>query len=289
MALFTVLIIAATVIFSYMGFNKYGFIDSYLFDVRRIIQDKQYYRIITSGFLHGSLGHLIFNMFSLYSFGSGIEIHFGPVPFLIIYFVSIIGGGLLSLILHRNHEYRALGASGGVCGIIFAAIFLLPGSSVYIFFIPYPIPAHIYAVAFLAISYVGIRGQVGNIGHDAHLGGAIIGLAAATIMYPYIIKANPVMYPAVAVLSIAMLLLLYFDPLDKSEHAYKTINIKQKRKKKITFKEPLAKPTDDEILNRLLEKVSKSGINSLNYVEVQQLERISKSKREQQKKATLEY
>lgn len=280
MALFTVLIIAVTVVFSYLGFTKYGFVDRYLFDVQRIIQDKQYYRIITSGFLHANLGHLIFNMFSLYSFGEGIELLFGPITFLIIYFVSIIGGGLLSLILHRNHEYRALGASGGVCGIIFACIFLMPGSSVYMFFIPYPIPAHIYAVAFLAISYVGIRGQVGNIGHDAHLGGAIIGLATTTAMYPYIIKANPIMYPAVAVLSIAMLLLFYFDPLDKSEHAYKVTNIRPKRKKKIVFEKPPAQPTDDEILNRLLEKVSKKGINSLSYVEVQQLERISKSKRQ---------
>jgi membrane associated rhomboid family serine protease len=281
-ALFNIAIIAATAIFSYLGFTKEGFAERYLFDAQRILADKQYYRIISSGALHGSWGHLIFNMFSLYSFGSEIELHFGRVQFLVIYFVSIIGGNLLSLVLHRNHEYRALGASGGVCGIIFACVFLLPGSSVYIFFIPVPIPAYIFAVVFLAVSYFGLRGQVGNIGHDAHLGGAIIGLAVTTAMYPYIIAENPVLYPVVMGLAIAMLVLLYLYPLYTSKHVYKTVSSKPRRREISDDNEPAVEPTDEEVLNRLLEKVSKSGINSLSYVEVQRLKQISKRRKQQQ-------
>ncbi|MGD9109649.1 MAG: rhomboid family intramembrane serine protease [Phycisphaerales bacterium] len=280
---FNIAIIAVTAIVSYLGFTKYGFAERYLFDSQRILADKQYYRIVSSGALHGSWGHLIFNMFSLYSFGSEIELHFGWVQFLTIYFVSIIGGSLLSLVLHRNHEYRAIGASGGVCGIIFACIFLLPGSSVYIFFIPIPIPAYIFAVVFLAVSYFGLRGQVGNIGHDAHIGGAIIGLAVTTAMYPYIITENPVLYPVVMGLALIMLVLLYLHPLYLSRAVHKTVRSRPQQQEREGNYKPPAEPTDEEILESLREKVSKSGSNSLTYVEMQRLERILKQRKEQQK------
>ncbi|MBN1796227.1 MAG: rhomboid family intramembrane serine protease [Sedimentisphaerales bacterium] len=275
------LIIAATGVFSYLGFSRYGFIERYLFDIQRILRDRQYYRIFTSALLHGSWTHLIFNMFTLYSFGSAIEKDFGIWQFLLIYVSGILGGNLLSLVLHRNHEYRALGASGGVCGIVFACIFLLPGSSVYLFLIPYPIPAHIYAVGFMLFSYFGLRSQAGNIGHDAHLGGAIVSLLVTTAMYPYIIRENPILYPGVLIMAVAMLLLLYLNPLHLPQAAAKPKIYKpQKEHQEDKTEEPDDEPTDEEILNQLLEKVSKSGIHSLNYIERQKLEMISKRKKQ---------
>jgi membrane associated rhomboid family serine protease len=202
-------IIAATVYFSYRGFASTAFLNRYLFSTREILEDRQYYRILSSGALHADWVHLLFNMFSLYSFGSAIELLFGRVTFLATYLAGIIGGNILALILHRKETYRALGASGGVCGVIFACIFLLPGTSVQMFFIPIPIPASIYAILFMLISYFGIRSQFGNIGHDAHLGGAIIGLLTATIFHPWIVPQNPVLYPAVMVLAISLMILSY--------------------------------------------------------------------------------
>ena len=209
LALVNIAIIAATAYFSYRGFTTPGFLDRYLFSTPEILEDKQYYRILTSGALHADWVHLIFNMFSLYSFGSAIELLFGRVTFLAIYLAGIIGGNILALILHRKEYYRALGASGGVCGVIFACIFLLPGTSVYIFFIPFPIPASIYAIVFMLVSYFGVRSQFGNIGHDAHLGGAVIGLLTATVFHPWIVPENPVLYPAIIVLATALMILLY--------------------------------------------------------------------------------
>jgi membrane associated rhomboid family serine protease len=205
----SIAIIAITVYFSVKGFSSSAFLNRYLFSTREILEDRQYYRILTSGALHADWVHLLFNMFSLYSFGSAIELLFGRVTFLATYLAGIIGGNILALILHRKETYRALGASGGVCGVIFACIFLLPGTSVQMFFIPIPIPASIYAILFMLISYFGVRSQFGNIGHDAHLGGAIIGLLTATAFQPSIVPQNPVLYPAIIVLAISLMILLY--------------------------------------------------------------------------------
>src|SRR3954454_14958115 len=172
-SVFTILTIAVTVYFSVLGFKSGAFVERFIFCPQYILRDKQYYRLITSGFLHADWLHLLFNMYSLYAFGRNLELLMGPTKFLGIYFASIIGGNLLSLFLHRHHVYRAYGASGGVCGIIFASIFLT-GSGVYIFLIS--IPGWLYAILFLIGSFYGIKNARDNIGHDAHLGGAIIGL-----------------------------------------------------------------------------------------------------------------
>lgn len=141
LAICNVLIVAITVYISYQGFKHADFMDKYLFSTERVLRGREYHRFITSGFIHLNWPHLLFNMFSLYVFGGQLESVFGALPFLLIFFVSILGGGMLSLFLHRHHDYRALGASGGVCGIIFASIFLLPGGGIYIFPIPIAIPA----------------------------------------------------------------------------------------------------------------------------------------------------
>ena len=204
-----IVIIAVTAYFSYRGFASTAFLNRYLFSTRDILENRQYYRILSSGALHADWVHLLFNMFSLYSFGSAIELLFGRVTFLATYLAGIIGGNILALILHRKEHYLALVASGGVCGVIFACIFLLPGTSVQMFFIPIDIPANVYAVLFMLISYFGVRSQFGNIGHDAHLGGAIIGLLTATAFHPSIVPQNPVLYPAIIVLAISLMTLLY--------------------------------------------------------------------------------
>jgi membrane associated rhomboid family serine protease len=212
LAITNIVIIAITAYFSYRGFVNLSFLRHYLFSTRAILDDKQHYRIISSGALHADWIHLLFNMFSLYSFGSAVEFLFGPLTFLAIYLSAIAGGGLLALLVHRNEDYYALGASGGVCGIIFACIFLISGTSVQMFFLPIPIPAHIYAILFMLVSFYGIRAQRDNIGHDAHLGGAIIGLITATILHPSIVPKNPVLYPAVMLLAILLLVVLYIRP-----------------------------------------------------------------------------
>src|ERR1700754_1606836 len=121
------ILIIANFAISYKGFTNEAFFDRYKFEVDKILINKDYKRLVTSGFLHVSWSHLIFNMISLYFF-SGVESYLGSGRFLIIYFSSLVGGELLSLLVHKNHgEYSSVGASGAICGIIFAAIAILPG------------------------------------------------------------------------------------------------------------------------------------------------------------------
>src|SRR5436190_18225115 len=120
----TVAILILTSCVSLIGFHNPAFQDNYLFSVREILAEKQFRRLITSAFLHANWRHLLLNMISLYIFGGAIELFFGSGQFLLIYFASIIGGDLLSLWIHRHHEYRAYGASGGVSGLSFAYIIL---------------------------------------------------------------------------------------------------------------------------------------------------------------------
>ena len=136
---------------------------------------------------------------------------YGPRTLLLIYFSSILGGSLLSLFIHRHHDYRALGASGGVCGVIFASIFLLPGSSITMFPLPIGIPAYLYAVLFLVGSCIAHRRRSDNIGHDAHLGGAIIGLLVAAALYPKLIFAAPWVIAGVLGLFSIILICLILD------------------------------------------------------------------------------
>ncbi|MFC1766747.1 rhomboid family intramembrane serine protease, partial [Planctomycetota bacterium] len=181
----TLAVIIATVITSYRGFTDQRVLERYMFQVEGILGYRQYYRILSSGFMHANGPHLFFNMFCFYSFGQSIERYFGWPLLLGIYAASLIGGSLLALAIHRNHgDYCAVGASGAVSGILFASIFLLPGGSVMLMFLPIPIPASVFAIGYTAVSIYGIKSQRGNIGHDAHLGGAITGLLLIALLYP---------------------------------------------------------------------------------------------------------
>jgi membrane associated rhomboid family serine protease len=205
----TLAILAVTALCTWRGFTHPDFLRRCLFSIESIRFRGQYERMATSALVHADWGHFLFNMISLYSFGTLIELSKGWATLLFIYLSSILGGSLLSLVLHRREEYRALGASGGVCGVIFAAIFLFPGMSVYIFFIPIPVPSWLFAIAFVAISFFGMRTRAGNIGHDAHLGGAIVGLLVTTLLDPLIVSRNPVLYAAVLGLSVGLFVFLY--------------------------------------------------------------------------------
>ena len=140
----TIGIIAVTTVISFFAFNNNSLITNYKFDISAIRQQKKYFQFISSGFLHADYTHLLFNMFSFYSFSAAIELnpHYGMNYVLLIYFAAMLAGNLLSFVYHKNDAYySAVGASGAVCGIIYASIFMLPGGKIILFMIPYPIPA----------------------------------------------------------------------------------------------------------------------------------------------------
>ena len=272
----TIVILLVTAAATLFAFSRPDIKERWMFNPYAILRHKEYERMLTSGLIHADWMHFGFNAFSFYSFGRIIELLYGWKSLVLVYFASMLGGSLLSLIVHRNHDYRALGASGGVCGVIFASIFLLPGGSIVMFPIPVSIPAYLYAVIFLVASFVAHRRQIGNIGHDAHLGGAIVGLLAATAMYPDLVFAAPWMFALVLGLSVAILLVLLLDPLDLLERRFERVETPAGGERDRRYAENRERNLKIAEVDKLLEKVSRSGLQNLTDAERKKLEQLSK-------------
>jgi len=182
MSLSTIIIII-TVITSYMGFNDAKLFEKYKFSVSGI-KAGEYYRFITSAFLHANWNHLLINMFTLYFFGNFVVSYFGPGLFLLIYFGGVFVGNYLSYYFHRNDLwYNAIGASAGVNAVVFAYVTLLPFEMIY-FFAIIPIPSILFALGYLWYTTKGTQDAYSRIGHEAHFGGAIAGVVL-TILFAY--------------------------------------------------------------------------------------------------------
>ncbi len=184
------IIIAATAIFSYMGFNNQSLFEKYKFNIGAILHRKEYIRLLSSGFLHGSLMHLLLNLYVLYLFSPPIFEIFGTAGFVIIYFGSILSGNLFSLYLYKNQSwYSAIGASGGVSGIIFASVAMFPNLiKIGIILLPpeLSVPGFVFGLLYFSYSvYMMLNpNQNDNVGHAAHLGGAIFGLVYTVLLFP---------------------------------------------------------------------------------------------------------
>ena len=187
MSTILLIIIAVTAIISFIAFNNQQLFEKYKFNVGAILQKKEYIRLLSAGFLHADLMHLLFNMMTLYFFGPIVVQAFGEIGFLMVYFGSILLGNIFSLYLYKNQPwYSAIGASGGVSGILFASIAMIPDLGIMFFFIPIPIPGYIFGFLYFAYSvYMMLNPkQHDNIGHAAHLGGAFFGLVYAIALQP---------------------------------------------------------------------------------------------------------
>lgn len=199
-------IIIANVLFSMKGFDNYSFLDKYKFQVGRVL-GKEKIRMLSSGFLHVDWMHLGFNMYALYMFGGFVTTILGTTSFLIIYFGSLLAGSLYTLHYHKNEPYySAVGASGAVSGIVYSSILIFPDMQLLLFF-AIPIPGYVFAVGYLFYSIYGMKKQVGNIGHAAHLGGTIGGFALTLLLNPILFTTNSIL---VIMLAIPIILLLLF-------------------------------------------------------------------------------
>ncbi len=181
---FTLITVIVTVAISIAAFNNENLVNKLILWPRYMNDPQEYYRLLTSGFIHADWNHLIFNMVSLYFIGSSAESILG-MGFLTLYLTGIIISSLPSFLKHRNNSYyRSLGASGGVAAIMFFFIYFAPWSKLYIIFLPIGIPAILFGVLYLVYeAYMAKKGG-GTMNHDAHFWGAIYGLVYALIIDP---------------------------------------------------------------------------------------------------------
>ena len=210
--LVVVLIIIANVLFSMKGFENYTFFEMYKFQINKILNVEKI-RMISSGFLHADWVHLGFNMYALFLFGDIVSKILGTPNFLIIYFGSLLAGSLYTFYYHKNEPYySAIGASGAVSGIVYASILLFPDMQLLLFF-AIPVPGYVFGVGYLLYSIYGMRKQLGNIGHAAHLGGTIGGFTITLLLVPKLFILNTIF---VVLLAIPIVLLLAFGNKLKS-------------------------------------------------------------------------
>jgi membrane associated rhomboid family serine protease len=203
-------------------------------------------------------------MFSLYSFGESLELMYGSLFFSFVYFASLVGGNLLSLLIHRkDSSYGAIGASGAVSGVIFASVVLFPEMEIQMFPIPIGIPSWAFAILYTLYSMYGMRAQNDNTGHDAHLGGAIIGMLVCICFHPAALMANLLLISSILISTCIFLFIVTQKP--------HLINGSPSIPKK-----PIINPDDhynqiraekQKELDRILDKINKEGMESLNEYE----------------------
>jgi membrane associated rhomboid family serine protease len=160
-------------------------LDRHLLRPYWLLRRHQYATLVTSGFLHADLPHLLFNAFTFWAFGFSLERAIGTPAFVALYAFGLLVSSAGTWLAHRHHpQYASLGASGAILAVLFASIVYTPSQSIIVFPIPLPIPAPLFAVLYLAYTVWASRQSQGRINHDAHLSGALAGVVFVLLSDP---------------------------------------------------------------------------------------------------------
>lgn len=150
-----------------------------------LVRRREYHTLVSSGFVHKDLGHLLLNMVTYWFFAFQLERRIGGVAFALLYIVALVLSEITTWVKHRQDpRYGSLGASGAIAAVLFASIVYFPQQTLFILPIPVPIPAPLFALGYLVYSWYSARAASGGINHDAHLGGALVGLAFVALLDP---------------------------------------------------------------------------------------------------------
>jgi membrane associated rhomboid family serine protease len=162
-----------------------GLIDRWSFKPYRVRREREWSRWLTAGFVHVGFAHLAFNMITLYYFGPYIEVALGPLRFLVVYLGSELAANALTYAKHKDSPaYSAVGASGAISGVLFSFCLFEPFAMLGIMFI-IPMPAILFAVLYVVLSIYASKREIGRVAHEAHLGGALGGLALTLLLAPW--------------------------------------------------------------------------------------------------------
>ena len=191
----TLSIVVITAIISIQAFNNAGFMQKLIFTPYAINQKKEWYRFLSSGFLHGDWIHLLLNMFVLFSFGSAVQKYYayffgsaGNYLFILLYLSSIVAANASTYYAHKNNPgYNGLGASGAVSAVVFASILFQPTAKIYLYGL-IGIPGYIAGIAYLVYSQYSSKNSQDNINHEAHFYGAVYGVVFTLVFKPSVFK-----------------------------------------------------------------------------------------------------
>lgn len=172
----------------YAMFKDRMFYEKHLLSPYRVVNDREFGRIITHGFLHADPMHLIFNMLTFFFFAFSLERTIGTFSFVIVYFGCLAIASITTIKKHKdNPNYRAVGASGAISGVLFSMILFYPTNNIYIFF-ALPIPAFLFAILYLVYCWQAGKNSRDFINHEAHLWGALGGLILTILLEPWVLE-----------------------------------------------------------------------------------------------------
>ena len=180
------ILLATIVVVSLIGlYRAPGLIAHNVLRPHGLVERGDYFTLVTSAFIHADLAHLLFNGFTFWAFGFGLERRIGTLSFLMLYLLGLLASSVATWLIHRRQPaYASLGASGAILAVLFASIAVFPTSSIFILPIPVPIPAPLFAVGYLLFSVIGSQTRMGRVAHDAHIAGALAGLAFIAVTMP---------------------------------------------------------------------------------------------------------
>ena len=198
-----IFIIGLNILFSLIGFKNNIFFEKYRFHIGSI-KAGDYYRLVSSGFLHVNTSHILFNMFTFYFFVNIVVRILGTNSFLLLFIGSLLAGNLFGYYFHyKDNYYSAVGASGAVTGVLFSALLLYPEIELMLFLIPIPIPGYLFGIVYILYTLYGMKTQNDNIGHTAHFGGAVGGIVITLFLMPNVIYKSIFM---LSILSFALII-----------------------------------------------------------------------------------
>lgn len=204
-----ILIIGLNVVISFIGFKNDNFFEQYRFHIGSI-KAGQYFRLLSSGFLHVNTTHLLFNMFTFYFFVDIVVGIIGTTAFLALFLGSLLAGNFFGYYFHFKQDYyAAVGASGAVTGVLFSALLLYPNIELMLFLIPIPIPGYLFGIGYLLYTLYGMKAQNDTIGHTAHFGGALGGILITLVIMPAIIYSSVLMLSILSLAVVVAGVLLY--------------------------------------------------------------------------------
>ena len=178
-------ILALTVIVSVAGLFYRKIIELAMLRPYLVARRTGYAGLVTSGFVHADIGHLLFNLITFYSFAFPLERTIGTMRFVVLYFAGLLISNIGTCVKQRdNPNYASLGASGAILAVLFAFIVYYPRQRLVILPLPIPIPAPLFALAYLGFSYYSSRQSKDRINHDAHIFGALTGIAFVIVTDP---------------------------------------------------------------------------------------------------------